>query len=113
MELNIKENGKIIKTYKAETFTLTMGVCEDILKNIDIDKILNYQTISKDELAIEILKIVTKSFPSFKNVLMDMFSGLTEEEYRKASITDVAGAIFAAINHMISELNSIGGNKKK
>lgn len=114
MELKIKENGKVIKTYTTETFELSVGVCEDILKNVDIDKVLSsFEANNQNALSIEIIKVVTKSFSSFKTVLMDMFPGLTEEEYRKASVKDVASAIFAAINHIFSELNGISADKKK
>lgn len=112
MELKIYEKGEVVKTYEAETFTLSTGVCEDLLKNIDIDKVLS-NGLNQNDLGIEIIKVVTKSFPSFKYILMDIFPGLTEEEYRKSSIKDVAGVIIEAIKHMVAELNAIGGNKKK
>lgn len=112
MELNIYEKNEVVKTYTAETFTLSTGVVEDLLKNIDVDKFFSNGQITKDELAVEIIKVVTKSFSSFKYVLMDIFPGLTEEEYRKSSIKDVAGVIIEAIKHMIAELNAIGNKKK-
>lgn len=110
LKLNIYENGKIVKTYTANDFTLQTGICEDILNTVDIDKL----TAGNDQqLGIEIIKIVAKSFSKFKPFLQDVFDGLSEEEYRKTAIKEVAGVIIQIVKYTISELYSVGGSNSK
>ena len=112
LKLNIYQNTKIIKTYTANDFVLTTGVCEDVLNMIDIDK-LTGNSLDQTALGFEILKIVSKSFSKFRPFIQDIFEGLTEEEYRQTSVKEVAGVILGVVNHTISELYSIGGNDSK
>jgi hypothetical protein len=112
MKLNIYENKKIIKTYTANDFVLTTGICEDILNIIDIDK-LTAGGLNDTALGMEIIKIVAKSFSKFKPFIQDIFEGLTEDEYRKTAIKEVAGVIIIVVKHTVSELYSISGNNSK
>lgn len=112
LKLNIYENKKIIKTYTANDFVLTTGICEDIMNMIDIDK-LTSGGLNEIALGTEIIKIVTKAFSKFKPFIQDIFEGLTEEEYRKTSIKEVANIIINVVKYTISELYSIKGNDSK
>ena len=111
LKLNIYENGKIIKTYKANDFTLMTGICEDIINVVDVDK-LTSGNLNDQTLGVEIIKIVAKSFSKFKPFLQDVFDGLTEEEYRKTSIKEVANVVINIVKYTISELYSVGNNSK-
>jgi hypothetical protein len=120
MELNVYQKNKIVKTYTANDFVLTTGLVEDILTLIDVDKLLAYGLanygkggpIDEQSLGFELMVIVQKSFSKFKPFIQDIFDGLTDEEYRQTSISEVAKVILHVINHAISGLYSIGGNKK-
>lgn len=111
LKLNIYENAKVIKTYKANDFTLMTGICEDILNTVDIDK-LTGGNLNDQTLGLEIIKIVAKSFSKFRPFLQDVFDGLTDEEYRKTSIKEVANVIISIVKYTISELYSVGNNSK-
>lgn len=112
LKLNIYENGKIVKTYTANDFTLMTGICEDIINIVDVDK-LTSGNLNDQTLGIEIIKIVAKSFSKFRPFLQDVFDGLTEEEYRKTAIKEVAGVIIQIVKYTISELYSVGGSNSK
>lgn len=110
LKINIYEKSKIVKTYISNDFMLTTGVCEDILNLLDFDNFTNVKDQTK--LGLEVIKIVQKSFTKFKPFLIDIFEGLTEEEFRNTSIKEVAGVVLAIFNHTISELSATGGNSK-
>lgn len=110
LKLNIYENGKVIKTYKANDFMLQTGICEDILNTVDIDKLTGG---NEQQLGIEIIKIVAKSFSKFRPFLQDVFSGLTDDEYRKTSIKEVANVIIKIVKYTISELYNVEGDNSK
>lgn len=111
LKLNIYEGSKKVKTYEAEDFTLTTGVCEDILNEIDIDKLTSGK-LDKTSQGVEIIKIVSKSYKKFKPFFMSIFDGLTDEEYRNTSIKEVADNIIKIVQYVVAELYSIGGNSK-
>lgn len=108
--LNIYDNNKIIRTYTADKITLTTGVVEDILQNVNIDNLVNVK--DDNVLGTEILKIVIKSYDKFKVFIKQIFEGMTDEEYRMTSVTEVAICIIQVVNYAISELFKIGDNSK-
>ena len=111
LTLNIYDGKNVVKTYEAEDFTLTTGVCEDIIKEIDIDKLTSGK-LDQTALGMEVLKLVAKSFSKFKPFLQNVFDGLTDEEYRNTSIKEVAGNVVKIVQYTVGELFSIGSNSK-
>jgi hypothetical protein len=111
LKLNIYENGKVIKTYKANDFTLMTGICEDIINIVDVDKLTGGK-LDDQTLGIEIIKIVAKSFSKFKPFLQDVFEGLTDDEYRHTSIKEVGQVVIQIVKYTINELYSVGNNSK-
>lgn len=110
LKLNVYESGKVVKTYTANDFTLTTGICEDVLNLVDIDK-LTSDGLDDQKLGIEIIKIVVKLFPKFKPFLQDIFNGLTDEEFKQTSIKEVGQIIIQIIKYTIGELYSVGTTK--
>lgn len=111
LELNIYKGKEIVKTYEANDFTLMTGVCEDIIKEIDIDKLTSGK-LDDMTIGIEVIKIVAKSFSKFKPFLQDVFVGLTDDEYRHSSIKEVAKVVVDIVQYTVGELFSVGGNSK-
>lgn len=111
ISLNIYKGRNVEKTYKAEDFTLMTGTCEDIMKAIDIDKLMS-GTMSEEQMGIEIIKIVARSFSMFLPFLQEVFEGLTEEEYRRTSIKEVGKCIIAIVTYTVNELFNVGDSSK-
>lgn len=111
LKLNVYKGGKVVKSYTAEDYTLTTGICEDLLEAVDIDKI-SENGMSNEVIGIEILKAVAKSFKKFKPFLQGVFIGLTDEEYRNTAIKEVAQVIIDIVQYTISGLVDAGSNQK-
>ena len=111
LKLNIYDGKKVVKTYEAEDFNLMTGTCEDIINMIDVDKLTSGK-LNDQQLGIEVVKVVAKSFNKFRPFLQDVFEGLTDEEYRHTSIKEVAGAVITIVQYTVGELFNIGGNSK-
>ena len=112
-ELNIYDNkGNIVKTYKTEYIYISTGIVEDIFKLVDIDKLLSKGT-TQEELGAEMLKIVVKGWGNFKQIIMQIFDGLTEEEFKNTRLNEIVSIIFYILNNALSSLNNIGTNEKK
>ena len=111
LKLNIYDGKKVVKTYEAEDFNLMTGTCEDIINMIDIDKLTSGK-LNDQQLGIEVVKVVAKSFTKFRPFLQDVFEGLTDEESRHTSIKEVAGAVITIVQYTVGELFNIGGSSK-
>lgn len=111
LTLNIYDGKNIIKTYKANDFTLMTGTCEDIINMVDIDKLTSGK-LDEQALGIEVIKLVAKSFNKFKPFLQEVFEGLTDDEYRHTSIKEVAKNVIAIVKYTVGELFNIGGSTK-
>lgn len=112
MKLNIYgKGGKIIKTYEAESFRLKTGLCLDILEEIDIDR-LTSGVLDETKLGFEIIKIVAKNFPKFEPMMIDIFDGLTSDEFRNTSIDEVGQVVIEIVIFTINKLSDIKGSKK-
>ena len=111
MTLNVYKGKKIEKTYTAKDFTLMTGTCEDIINMVDIDKLTSGK-LNEQQLGIEIVKIVAKSFTKFRPFLQEVFDGLTDEEYRRTSIKEVARNVITIVQYTIGELFNVGGDSK-
>lgn len=111
LKLNIYDGKKVVKTYEANDFTLTTGICEDIINTVDIDKLTSGK-LNDTALGIEVIKLVAKSFSKFRPFLQDVFEGLTDEEYRNTSIKEVGQVIVQIVKYTVDELYNVGGSSK-
>lgn len=107
MVLNVYENKKIIKTYSADTYALMFGTVEDLLQLIKIDDL---KGTTKEEIALQVLKAIPGSVDIFKDLMKDIFEGISDEELKNTKIKEIADVIIDVVKFAISEL-SIGASK--
>lgn len=112
LKLNIYNHGKVAKTYTVNDFTLTTGLCEDVLKLIDFEKFVGAK-LTQEQMGFEVFKIVAHSFDKIRPFFLDMFEGMTEEEFRKTSAKELAQVVIGIVNYSINELNGITGSNEK
>lgn len=116
LRLNVYDGTEVVKTYISQDFELLTGTCEDILKIIDTQKVIELMN-SGDELGKFLLKKVVIQYEDFKPILMRAFSGITEEEYRNTRMAEVGNIIVCIIVYSVQQLFSIltspGKSKKQ
>lgn len=115
MELTLNiygENGEVVKKYTSHDFDLMTGTCEDILKAVDIDKIMNNLNDS-GELGKEIVRVVLTGYDKFRPFIFRAFRGLTEEEFAHTKMKEVGHIITSIVIYTINELFSILGTPRK
>ena len=104
LKLNIyNTNGEIDKIYITEDFRLMTGTCEDILEIVEIDKMKNLKAMTDDE-ALEIMGMMMGLFKQFKPIMKQVFPELTDDEYRRTDMRDVAGIAWQIIQYTIGTL---------
>ena len=107
MKLNIYENKKVVKTYTAETYDLLFGTVEDVAEAVHLDEL---QTGTDTEIIKMIGKMVLNSMGTIKDLLKDIFDGLTDEDLKKVKVSEIAKVLLDVVKYTIIQLN-IGEQK--
>lgn len=104
-----KVDGKkaVVKTYEADTYDLMFGTCEDVANVVDLDQL---KTGSDTEIIRMVGGAVIKSFDAFKDLLKDVFPGLTDDELKHTKVKDIAGVIVDVVKYTIAQLTSNSKN---
>lgn len=108
MQLNIYEKKKVIKTYTADTYDLMFGTVEDISDAVNLDEM---KTGSDVEVFQAVVKLITGSKETVKDLLKDVFDGLTDEELRNTKVKEQAQALVEIVNYTLSQLRKGTGTK--
>lgn len=87
MKLNIYEKKEVIKTYEADSYDLMFGTIEDVANALNLDDL---KTGSDVEIIRMATKLVLTSLGTVKDLMKDIFDGLTDEELKKAKVKDMA-----------------------
>lgn len=86
LKLNIRNKGKVVKTYTANTYDIEMGICVNLIQLIDIEKLVDKDGNMR---VGEIVKVVVKNYKQFEELIHDIFPEMTEEEFTHVSIFDM------------------------
>lgn len=112
LKLNVYNGKTIEKTYTSNDFRLMTGTCEDILNLIEIDKLtnLNLANIEDDtETMMKFMGMFVGLFKQFNPIMKQIFDGLTDDEYRRTDIKEVAGVAWKVIQYTFAELFNASG----
>lgn len=104
MKLNIYDKKQIVKTYEADEYDLMFGVIEDVAKVVRLDEL-------KDGTDAEIIKLiggaVLASMDTIKDLLKDIFDGLTEEEIRHTTVPEIGAVLLDVVKYTLKRLNNL------
>ena len=107
MKLNIYNKKQIVKTYSVDAYDLMFGTVEDVAEAIDLDSL---KTGSDVEIITMAGKLVLGSMDTVKNLLKDIFEGLTDEELKHTKVSEIAVVLVDVVKFTITQLNL--GNAK-
>ena len=107
MKLNIYEKKKVVKTYETDTYDLMFGTVEDIADAIKLDEL---QTGADVEIIVMAGNLIKTSKETVKELLKDIFDGLTDEEIKKTKINEIVTCLVDVVKFTVSQLN-IGKSK--
>lgn len=108
MKLNIYDKKKIVKTYEVDAYDLMFGTVEDVANAIDIDSLKSGSDV---EIIKMVGKLVMSSMDTVKNLLKDIFDGLTDEELKNTKVSEIATVLVDVVKFTIAQLN-LGENGK-
>ena len=109
MKLNIYDHKEVIKTYEANEYELMFGTVEDMIDAAKLDKI---ESGTDAEIVMAATNLVTTSMDTVKDLLKDVFDGLTDDEIRHTMVSEIINVIVDVIRYAISQISLFGGGKK-
>lgn len=108
MILHIKKKREIVKTYEADTYDLMFGTLEDVSAAVKLD---DMKTGSDDEVLRAAFNLVHNSMGTVKELLKDIFPGITDEEIRCCSVREIVQVFYDVVMYTIAELGKGFGRK--
>jgi predicted CopG family antitoxin len=108
MQLNIYEKKKVVKTYNADTYDLMFGTVEDISDAVKLDEM---KSGSDAEVFQAVIRLITTSKDTVKDLLKDIFEGLSDEELRNTKVREQAQVLVEVVNYTLSQLRKGTGTK--
>ena len=103
MKLTIYENKKPVKTYTAEAYDLMFGTVEDIAEAMNLDNLKTGSDVEIIGLAVDLIK---RNMATVKDLLKDIFEGLTDDEIKHARVRDIARVLVDVVKYTIGQLKS-------
>lgn len=110
MKLNIYEKKSIVKTYEANAYELMFGTVEDLIDAAKLDKI---ESGTDAEIVMAATNLVTNSMDTVRELLKDIFDGLTDDEIRHTRVSEIVNVIVDVIMYAIGQISIFGGGKGK
>lgn len=108
MQLNIYEKKKVVKTYTADSYDLMFGTVEDISDAVKLDEM---KTGSDAEVLQAVIRLITTSKDTVKDLLKDIFEGLSDEELRNTKVREQAQVLVEVVTYTFSQLRKGTGAK--
>lgn len=108
MKLNVYEKKKIVKTYETDVYDLMFGTVEDIAAAVKLDEL---KTGSDVEIIKLVGNLVITGMDTIKNLLKDVFEGITDDELKKVKVSEIAVVLIEIVKFTLAQLN-LGINSK-
>lgn len=109
MKLNIYDHKEVVKTYETGTYEIMFGTVEDLIDAANLDKI---ESGSDAELVVAATALVTNSMGTVKELLKDIFEGITDEELRHTRVSEIVSVIVEVLMYAIGQISVFGGSRK-
>lgn len=108
MKLNIYNRREIVKTYEADAYDLPFGVVEDVAEAVKLDDLKDG---SNEELIKLAANVVLKGTDTIKELMKDIFDGITDEELKKTKVTEMAQVLVEVVRYTFDQLSKGLGRK--
>ena len=104
MKLNIYNKKQVIKTYTADTYDLMFGTLEDVAEAVHLD---DMKTGTDTELLTMTMNFVLHSMDTVKDLVKDIFEGITDEELRNTKVSELADVLLDVIKYTLSQMGKL------
>lgn len=117
LKINVYDDaGNVQKTYEREEYSIKMKQLKKIIKTLELDKIgklLDAKTQEENVLLINVTsQLVLNCWETVQELVCNIFTGMTEEEYENTNVQEVAGVLIALGKYTINTIGIAGRGSK-
>lgn len=98
--------GNVTKTFERLETTLLTYECEEVIRLTDLDKLMG-ETEDYEQLGKEVVKNMGKNRTAFKEFVIGLFAGMTEEDYEHTKMLEVSVMITRVIFYTMQSLYGV------
>ena len=105
MKINVYKGQKIVKTYETQEYKLLFGTVDDLIDAIDMEAL---STAKGTDLVGVVAQFARDSRNTAKELIMDMFPEITEDELRHVAVDEIVACLVDAIKYVFAQVNKVG-----
>lgn len=110
LKLNIYNKGEVVKTLSTSTYELTLGVCEDLINLLGLEKLTEND---KEDINVgQLLDLIVVQWDKFIELLHEIFPDLTEEDHRGIRVIELKDLIVVIGKDTFNRLFSFNQKSK-
>lgn len=105
---------KIDRVVTAKDFELSVGVCEDVLKVVNIDMFSGgLQALTEESQKELMIEMIKDGYPVFIELVKEVFE-LSDDDAKHVKVSDIASVIFDIVKYSMVQLaGALGGKAEK
>lgn len=110
-KLDVYDGREVVKTFVADERDVTVGICEDVLRMVDVERL---PMMGTDPAAAEaVTASFIRAFMQFREVAKRLFPDMTDEDYRRCLPADVGAVMMGLVTYSLQCLMGAAGPKAK
>lgn len=110
-KLDVYDGREAVKAFVADERDVTVGICEDVLRMVDVEKLTRMDV--DPEAAQAVTASFIRAFMQFREVAKALFPGLTDEDYRHCLPAEVGQVMVGLVTYSLNCLMGASGPKSK
>ena len=111
LKLNIYKNSKEVeKTYTSNDCDIMFGTCENIIGLMDFDFLLDDNS-DNEKLISTVTKMVRGSLNEVKNLLKEIFPGVTDDELKHTKVRELVSLVVDIVKFTFTGIADVGKKK--
>lgn len=110
------ENGNVKKTYEREDYSIKMKQLKRIIETLELDKVGKLLIGKTKENDVELVNFasgfVLNSWETVQDLICNIFTGMTSEEYENAYVSEIANVLIALGKYTVDTIGIAGRGSK-
>jgi len=112
-KLNVyNDDGSVRKTFEKHDIRISTGICEDVLRYVDFEKLVSLDT-SNDAEVLSMVGGLMKMRGQYEGIVRRVFTDMSAEDYRDTDMQEVSGLIWDIVQYAITQMMGIGSKNQK
>lgn len=107
MRLNVYEGNEVVKTFETQTFRLKWRISKQLLKIVDLNGFMNFETANLNDLITVVLPLMENAEQLITDIIHEMFPDITEDDLDNVDTIDIAVCIVEAFRYTIKRFKDL------